>query len=252
MSIETTVYTVIPNVHDPILADRRRLKCPYFAQGWYFAINVLLWLSCIILAGAALKQDALKKETLEERKEQLSLVSFQMLWMQAAVLNIYHLRLVLFGRASKPWLGCIGLGFAASIQLAGAVVDVLTRRLGRIPCYLPVIVFLDMLCWENERFLSLHLQQQASSLAFYHTTFCGGNHKSPFYLQWLLCTIPVVTSSYKNSSHRRSNFDAMHTRMSSTQISEGNNRMSESTPASTIASNEDDQGNLSSKHHVEN
>jgi surface polysaccharide O-acyltransferase-like enzyme len=60
------------------VVHRRRRGSPYLSHTWYLRVNLILWLFCSLLVGIALNKKA----------ENVSVASFQVVWMQAAVLKV--------------------------------------------------------------------------------------------------------------------------------------------------------------------
>lgn len=58
--------------------NRRRHRSPYLSHGWYLLVNSMLWVFCILLVGIAL----------DKKAKHISVASFQVVWMQAAVLKV--------------------------------------------------------------------------------------------------------------------------------------------------------------------
>ncbi|KAF2844416.1 hypothetical protein T440DRAFT_494116 [Plenodomus tracheiphilus IPT5] len=106
--------------------DSRRQRVPWLSHCQYIMINFGFWLFCITLSAVAM----------EMRLEAVSVLSYQLGWMQAAVLKvgvtqtwrpfaddpqIYHLRRLLFETLQWPRpYGVLGLTSTACLQCVGA------------------------------------------------------------------------------------------------------------------------------------
>lgn len=60
------------------ILNRQRHRSPYLSHRWYLIVNSMLWGSCILLSGLVVGK----------RIAHISVASFQMVWMQAAVLTV--------------------------------------------------------------------------------------------------------------------------------------------------------------------
>jgi hypothetical protein len=119
--------------------ESRRRNIPFFSFRWYIIMNIGLWICCLVLSIMALVL----------RIEAVSLSSFQLAWMQAAVLKVsvaqlsqpsadklqvYHLRILLFHPGESSWpYGVLGLVSTACLQCVAAALCIWDAAPGLTP-----------------------------------------------------------------------------------------------------------------------